>query len=82
MAAVGGYTAFIINVATTTAGGRCRLREIGMEESVSQGLAQFIDKLNPDDREKLVSALKDTETYLAEDMDDVIAILNKLSSPS
>ena len=49
-----------------------------MEDSVSQGLTQFIDRLNPDEREKLVSALKDTKTYLAEDMDDVIAILNKL----
>ena len=49
-----------------------------MEEGVSSGLASFIDKLTPDDREKLVSALKDSETYLAEDMDDVIAILSKL----
>ncbi len=56
------------------------MQDSGMQDGVSQGLSRFIDRLKPDDREKLVEALKDTKTYLAEDMDDVIAILNELQA--
>ena len=47
-------------------------------DRVSGGMADFLDALSADDRACLVGILRDTNTYLAEDINDVIAILNEL----
>ncbi len=47
-------------------------------DRVSRGMADFLDALSADDRASLVAILRDTNTFLAEDIDDVIAILNEL----
>lgn len=47
-------------------------------DSVSPGLARFIEGLSMDERENLLGMLKDTNTFLAEDMTDVMAILQDL----
>jgi hypothetical protein len=64
---------------TSAAGGE---RESGMatREGVSEGMAKFIAGLSPDDRDSLLGVLRDSRTYLAEDMTDVIAILRTLES--
>lgn len=43
-------------------------------------LARFLDSLTAEQRDGLVSALRDPRTFLAEDFDDVIAILRGMSS--
>jgi hypothetical protein len=48
-------------------------------DEVSLGLADFFDALSAEDRASLVSILRDTNTYLAEDMNDVMAILDELN---
>lgn len=50
-----------------------------MEDGVSPELARFFDKLSPEEREELAGALRDSDTYIAEDFTDVIAILHQLS---
>ena len=47
-------------------------------DRVSRGMADILDALSADDRASLVAILRDTNTFLAEDIDDVIAILNEL----
>ena len=47
-------------------------------DGLSPGLARFIDGLNADERESLLGMLKDSNTFLAEDMTDVMAILQDL----
>ena len=41
-------------------------------------MGDFLAVLGADDRACLVGILRDTNTYLAEDINDVIAILNEL----
>jgi hypothetical protein len=48
-------------------------------DEVSLGLADFFDALSAEDRASLVGILRDTNTYLAEDMNDVMAILDELN---
>ena len=47
-------------------------------DRVSQALVDFINRLSPEEKEGLLDVLKDSRTYLAEDMDDVIAILREM----
>lgn len=47
-------------------------------DGVSPGLARFIEGLSTDERENLLGVLKDSNTFLAEDMNDVMAILQDL----
>ena len=47
-------------------------------DGVSTDMTQFLDRLSPEDREGLLEILKDARTYLAEDMNDVIAILQDI----
>ena len=47
-------------------------------DRVSTEFSQFFDKLTTEQREGLAAVLRDSRTYLAEDMDDVIAILRQL----
>jgi hypothetical protein len=56
--------------------------EMQMEspDRVSTGLAQFLDRLSPEEREGLSGVLQDPRTFLAEDMTDVLAILRQLRS--
>ena len=53
-----------------------------MEQSdgVSPGFSQFFDKLTSEQREGLATVLRDPRTFLAEDLDDVIAILRQLDN--
>ena len=46
--------------------------------SLSPGLSRFIEGLSMDERESLLGMLKDSNTFLAEDMTDVMAILQDL----
>ena len=48
-------------------------------KEVSRGIADFLDTLSAEDRASLIGIMRDTNTYLAEDMTDVIAILNDLN---
>jgi len=48
------------------------------DEGVSTGLANFLARLSPKERENLTELLRQPSTYLAEDMRDVIAILRGL----
>ena len=47
-------------------------------EGMSQAMTDFINRLSPEEKEGLLDVLRDSRTYLAEDMTDVIAILNEL----
>ena len=47
-------------------------------DGVSTDMARFLDALSPEEREGLLQVLKDSRTYLAEDMNDVIAILQDI----
>jgi hypothetical protein len=49
-----------------------------MTDGISPGLAEFLDRLSVEDRENLLSVLRDSRTYIAEDMTDVLAILQDL----
>ena len=48
-------------------------------DGMSQTMADFINRLSPEEKEGLLEVLKDDRTYLAEDMDDVIAILKEIN---
>ncbi len=47
-------------------------------DGVSPQFSQFFDKLTSEQREGLATVLRDPRTFLAEDLDDVIAILRQL----
>lgn len=47
-------------------------------ERASTGFIEFMNTLGPVEREELIAALREPNTYLAEDMDDVLAILQTL----
>jgi hypothetical protein len=51
-----------------------------MTDGVSPGLSRFMNELSEEEREDLKVVLRDSNTYLAEDMDDVIAILNQIKT--
>lgn len=48
------------------------------EDGVSPKFSEFFGRLTAEQREGLATVLRDSQTYLAEDMDDVIAILRQL----
>jgi len=48
-------------------------------DGMSQAMTDFINRLSPEEKEGLLDVLKDSRTYLAEDMDDVIAILKEIN---
>ena len=48
------------------------------DEGVSTGLATFLARLSPEERETLSELLRQPRTYLAEDMTDVLVILRSL----
>jgi hypothetical protein len=47
-------------------------------DRTSTGFAEFMNTLGPDERRELTAALREPNTFLAEDMDDVLAILQTL----
>ena len=47
-------------------------------DRASTGFIEFMNTLGPVEREELIAALREPNTYLAEDMDDVLAILQTL----
>jgi hypothetical protein len=47
-------------------------------DRMSQAMADFINRLSPEEKEGLLDVLRDSRTYLAEDMEDVIAILKDM----
>ncbi len=49
-------------------------------DGVSPEFSQFFDKLTSEQRDGLAAVLRDPRTYLAEDLDDVIAILRQLDN--
>jgi hypothetical protein len=51
---------------------------VASRDGVSTELARFLDGLSPEEREGLSGVLKDPQTYLAEDMNDMLAILRQL----
>jgi hypothetical protein len=50
------------------------------QDRVSPGLARFIERLSQEDKESLVGILREPQTFIAEDMMDVLAILRQLKS--
>jgi hypothetical protein len=49
-------------------------------DGVSTDMARFLDGLSAEEREGLLEVLRDSRTYLAEDMNDVIAILQDIEN--
>lgn len=49
------------------------------DDRVSHGLMRFMDGLSPDEREELRVILRDPKTFIAEDLDDLMAILRSLN---
>ena len=47
-------------------------------ERVSTGFLEFMSSLSPAEQKELAAALREPNTFLAEDMDDVLAILQTL----
>lgn len=47
-------------------------------DGISPEMARFLASLGPEERESLLGVLRDPQTYLAEDMTDVIAILQAI----
>jgi hypothetical protein len=52
--------------------------EMASRDGVAEGMANFIDRLSPTERDSLLGVLRDSRTFLAEDLTDVIAILRSL----
>ena len=51
-----------------------------MTDGASPGISRFVDGLSEEECEDLKVVLRDSNTYLAEDMDDVLAILNQIKT--
>lgn len=47
-------------------------------ERASSGFLEFMNALGPEEQKELAAALREPNTFLAEDMDDVLAILQTL----
>ncbi len=47
-------------------------------EKVSEGLMRFFDGLGQEEREDLLEMLRDPKTFIAEDLDDLLAVLKHL----
>ncbi|MFT7570437.1 MAG: hypothetical protein ACI9JL_001467 [Paracoccaceae bacterium] len=47
-------------------------------DRASTGFIEFMNALGPDERKELTEALREPNTFLAEDMNDVLAILQTL----
>ncbi len=47
-------------------------------EKVSPGLMRFFDGLGPEERDDLLEMLRDPKTFIAEDLDDLLAVLKHL----
>jgi len=47
-------------------------------ERASTGFIDFMNALGPEERKELTAALREPNTFLAEDMTDVLAILQTL----
>lgn len=48
-------------------------------DRVSTGLTEVLDTLGPTEKEELAALLRQPNTFLAEDMDDLVAILSGLN---
>ena len=48
-------------------------------DRVSSDLARVLDALSPTERDELSALLRQPNTYLAEDLDDLVAILQDLA---
>lgn len=51
---------------------------MAVRDGVVEGMVSFIDRLSPAERDSLLAVLRDSRTFLAEDLTDVIAILRSL----
>jgi len=49
-------------------------------DGVTPQFSEFFDRLTVEEREGLAAALRDSRTYFAEDIDDVVAILRQLNN--
>lgn len=49
-------------------------------DRLSPGLTRFISTLSEEDKDNLLHVLRDPRTFLAEDIDDVLAILQQLKT--
>ncbi len=47
-------------------------------EKVSEGLMRFFDGLGRKERDELLEMLRDPKTFIAEDLDDLLAVLKHL----
>ncbi len=47
-------------------------------EKVSEGLMRFFDGLGREERDELLEMLRDPKTFIAEDLDDLLAVLKHL----
>jgi len=53
---------------------------MAVREGVSEGMAQFIAGLPAAERDSLLCVLRDSRTFLAEDLTDILAILHSLET--
>ena len=47
-------------------------------DRVSEGLMNYLNKLNPQEREELIDALRQPGTYIAENLDDLLTIVKEI----
>jgi hypothetical protein len=49
-----------------------------MNDGVSDKMLQFLNKLSPEDRAELIDLLYDPNFFIAEDFEDVLAVLRQI----
>lgn len=54
------------------------MADMGRDDRVSTGLMRFLDTLTPAEREQFCEIMRQPNTYLAEDITDLLAILDGL----
>jgi hypothetical protein len=54
------------------------MADMGREDRVSTGLMRFLDSLTPAEREQFREVMRQPNTFLAEDITDLLAILDGL----
>lgn len=48
------------------------------KDEVSDKMLRFLNSLDPTDRAELTEALRDPKTFIAEDLDDLLAVLKHI----
>jgi hypothetical protein len=55
------------------------MADTGRDDRVSSGLMRFLDSLTPDERAQFAEVMRQPNTFLAEDITDLLVILDGLN---